>query len=136
MAKAKNQDKLREEGEHQKHEAALKMYNRGWEVYKRVIGCPDEKHCSICKENEEQGWIPLNENFKSGHLHPPFHDLCRCGCATRVGEKRGKSGLPEDRWLVQREGDTVTVKPNSKYQNQNTETKAPGLFKKFKNYLH
>ncbi len=38
----------------------------------------DELTCETCKANEAQGWIPLTEPYRSGHLNPPAHDYCRC----------------------------------------------------------
>lgn len=31
------------------------------------------EECEICDGNEEQGAIPLDEPFQSGHMHPPGH---------------------------------------------------------------
>ena len=34
--------------------------------------------CSICRDNANQGVIPLNQLFGSGHMHAPAHPNCRC----------------------------------------------------------
>lgn len=34
--------------------------------------------CPICTNNRAQGTIPMDDNFRSGHHHPPFHPSCRC----------------------------------------------------------
>lgn len=33
---------------------------------------------SVCRANEEQGWIPFEQAFQSGHDHPLAHPSCRC----------------------------------------------------------
>lgn len=39
----------------------------------------DERVCSEeCEANQAQGWIPFDEPFSSGHLHPLAHPACRC----------------------------------------------------------
>ncbi len=37
----------------------------------------------ICGPNEDQGWIPIDEPFQSGHDHPLGHPGCRCSGLTR-----------------------------------------------------
>ena len=34
--------------------------------------------CPICQGNEDQGPIPVNEDFESGDPHPPGHPGCEC----------------------------------------------------------
>lgn len=34
--------------------------------------------CSICQGNEDQGPIPVNDDFDSGDPHPPGHPGCEC----------------------------------------------------------
>lgn len=38
----------------------------------------DDHICGICQTNFDQGVIPINQSFKSGHLTPPAHDGCSC----------------------------------------------------------
>jgi len=37
------------------------------------------KHCRVCRENSNIGWIKINERFSSGNLYPPPHPNCSCG---------------------------------------------------------
>lgn len=45
---------------------------------KRWLTSKDIKVCAICKANEAQGAIPLNQPFESGDLYPPNHPQDRC----------------------------------------------------------
>lgn len=49
-------------------------------------------HCPLCIANAEQGPVPLNKAFSSGHEAPPAHP--RCGCYLTVAEikKTGFAG--------------------------------------------
>ena len=38
----------------------------------------DQDGCSICVANSEDGAIPLDRPFSSGHFHAPAHPNCRC----------------------------------------------------------
>lgn len=33
---------------------------------------------TICRPNQDEGWIPLEQSFQSGHMHPLGHVACRC----------------------------------------------------------
>jgi hypothetical protein len=44
--------------------------------FKRAITGPDA--CPICRANEAQGPIPVDQPFSSGHLYGPFCLTCRC----------------------------------------------------------
>lgn len=55
--------------------ALTKMSAIGVE-YKQLILSPDA--CEICQENDDEGPIPVDDNFASGDDGPPFHPLCRC----------------------------------------------------------
>jgi hypothetical protein len=58
------------------HEATYdKMLRMGVE-FKQVITSPDP--CPICRGNEAQGPIPVDQPFSSGHLFGPFCLGCRC----------------------------------------------------------
>lgn len=39
---------------------------------------------TICKPNSEQGWIPYDEDYQSGHSRPLGHPGCRCTELTRI----------------------------------------------------
>lgn len=34
--------------------------------------------CDICLKNQEQGYIPINDRFSSGHEKPLAHEKCHC----------------------------------------------------------
>jgi len=51
-------------------------YMQRGRVRKTIVLCPGA--CEICRGNKEQGPIPIDEAFKSGQQHPPFHGSCRC----------------------------------------------------------
>lgn len=43
----------------------------------------DKVSQTVCKPNEDQGWIPVNQAFQSGHMRPLGHPGCRCDLLTR-----------------------------------------------------
>jgi hypothetical protein len=45
---------------------------------KRWVTVIDPHVCEVCKTNEAQGDIPIEEPFASGHFYPPAHSSCRC----------------------------------------------------------
>lgn len=52
-----------------------------------------EEPCDICKDNSEQGIIPLDDNFQSGDDAPPAHPHCVCDVLpitdiNRIGDKK------------------------------------------------
>lgn len=51
-------------------------YMQRGHIRKRIVLCLDA--CEICRGNDEQGPIPIDQAFKSGQQHPPFHGSCRC----------------------------------------------------------
>lgn len=99
----------------EKYSLALDKINKGWKVEKKWSAMPDENTCQTCRNNELAGWIPISDPFPSGHLYAPSHHSCRCHIQTRFEKIYVESGLPKDRWVVEREGDVVKVKPNPKY---------------------
>jgi len=108
---------LREAGETSKQLARNRMEERGWQMLKRWMNMGDDRVSDGCIENGNAGWIDNKEAFPSGHQFPPRFPGCRCGCGSRVGDRKEKSSLPDDRWIVTRQGDKVVVKPNPKYAN-------------------
>lgn len=51
----------------------------GVKLMKQWITAGDDKVCeAICRENEKQGPIPLDADFKSGDKTVPGHPRCRC----------------------------------------------------------
>ena len=108
---------LREAGETSKQLARNRMEERGWQMLKRWMNMGDDRVSDGCIENGNAGWIDNKEAFPSGHQFPPRFPGCRCGCGSRVGDRKERSGLPDDRWIVTRQGDKVIVKQNPKYAN-------------------
>jgi len=47
-------------------------------VAKRSIHANDALVCPVCIENAAVGWIPIDSEYPSGELNPPFHPHCRC----------------------------------------------------------
>ncbi|MBN1166756.1 MAG: hypothetical protein JXA44_06440 [Methanospirillaceae archaeon] len=60
-------------------------------------------------------------------MTPPRFPGYRCNCQSRLGDRKEQSGLLPDRWIVTRDGDTITVKRNPKYDipTQSTVNKSP-----------
>lgn len=59
------------------------MVARGME-YKRWIHSADSTVSDGCLENGFAGWIPVNQEFPSGHKHPSRHPRCRCALGFKV----------------------------------------------------
>ncbi len=55
----------------------------------------DSKVTPECRANEDQGFIPLDKPFLSGHMRPLRFPGCRCDLLTRVA-KEPKAALPKD----------------------------------------
>lgn len=108
---------LREAGETSKQLARDKMEAKGWQMLKRWMNMGDARVSDGCIENGNASWIDSREAFPSGHQFPPRFPGCRCGTGSRVGDRKERSGLPDDRWIVTRQGDKVIVKPNPKYKD-------------------
>jgi hypothetical protein len=50
---------------------------------KRSLLSNDENKCTRCIDNAAQGWIPIDQDFKSGDAAPIFHPRCQCDAAYR-----------------------------------------------------
>lgn len=57
------------------HATLEKLSDLGIE-YKKWMAVADP--CDICQENEDDGAIPVDDNFSSGDDAPPAHPNCRC----------------------------------------------------------
>jgi len=55
--------------------------------FKRWITAADELMCEECDGNENDGIIPIDEAFSSGHMQSPAHPNCRCTVAYIPGGK-------------------------------------------------
>lgn len=55
------------------------LQRAGLEMEKAWLTVGDERVSEeICRPNEQQGWIPFNDEFQSGHKRPLGHVACRC----------------------------------------------------------
>jgi hypothetical protein len=64
--------------------AAQELADAGLQVEKSWSTVGDDKVSELCKGNEEAGWIPLDQDFPSGHQRPLGHPGCRCDLMTRT----------------------------------------------------
>lgn len=48
----------------------------------------DDLVCAICAANEEQGPIPIDEEFESGDQNAPAHPKCRCNLSSAAAPGR------------------------------------------------
>lgn len=56
----------------------------GFETEKRWVTVGDSRVTELCKQNEQQGWIPLDQAFASGHMRPLRFPGCRCVASYRL----------------------------------------------------
>lgn len=54
------------------------LQSNGVKMMKAWQTLEDDRVSDGCKENEQAGWIPINKEFPSGHMHPPRFPGCRC----------------------------------------------------------
>ena len=66
-----------------KYALAALAYTSGLQIEKFWHTVRDARVEVICIGNEGAGWIPLNAQFPTGHLHPLAHVGCRCWCLYR-----------------------------------------------------
>ena len=57
-------------------EASIKQLRQIGLTHKRSVASPE--CCDVCQANKDQGAIPLEACFQSGHMHAPFCERCRC----------------------------------------------------------
>lgn len=57
-------------------DAALGKMGDGNIEYKQLVLAPDA--CEICQDNADEDPIPVDDEYPSGDLGPPFHPNCRC----------------------------------------------------------
>ena len=48
---------------------------------KEWVTVGDDRVSLECQDNEAQGVIPFDQEFRSGHMTPPSHPNCRCAAA-------------------------------------------------------
>lgn len=55
------------------------LQDAGLLMEKAWLTVGDERvSATICRPNQGQGWIPLEQSFQSGHMRPLGHVACRC----------------------------------------------------------
>lgn len=54
------------------------LQSNGVKMMKAWQTLEDDRVSDGCKENEKAGWIPIDREFPSGHMHPPRFPGCRC----------------------------------------------------------
>ncbi|CAM3777811.1 phage minor head protein [Alkalicoccus chagannorensis] len=67
--------------------AADKIAEKGIHLEKAWQTSEDARVSDGCLDNQNQGWIPNDQDFQSGHMHPLRFPGCRCTCLRR--RKRG-----------------------------------------------
>jgi hypothetical protein len=50
----------------------------GLPLQKRWVTAGDERVEELCRSNEADGWIPLEQPFSTGAMRVPQHPRCRC----------------------------------------------------------
>lgn len=58
--------------------------SRRWVTAQNSIFARRSPVCRRCLENAAQGWVPMTEPFRSGHMAPPVHPNCRCDVIPNV----------------------------------------------------
>lgn len=54
------------------------LQDSGLKMMKAWQTLEDNRVSDGCRENERVGWIPIDKEFPSGHMHPPRFPGCRC----------------------------------------------------------
>jgi len=63
---------------------AQRLQSAGLPMLKSWLTVGDDRVCELCAGNEAVGWIPVDDAFPSGHMHPLAHNCCRCCLLTRM----------------------------------------------------
>lgn len=51
---------------------------KGIPMEKSWLTVGDDRVSALCRSNQDEGWIPLDEAHQSGHQQPCGHPACRC----------------------------------------------------------
>jgi len=102
------------EGRYATSEARRAAADERKDEFKRWITSPDERLCEVCDGNENDGVIPINEAFSSGHMHTPAHPNCRCTVAYLSG---GKDKEISEKRVARK----IEAKQKAKEERQNAE---------------
>lgn len=60
-------------------------WQRGW---KKWVSHRDDRTTEGCYWNDNQGWIPYDQEFQSWHMKPTRFPWCRCNCVYRLFDPR------------------------------------------------
>lgn len=63
------------------------LQSNGIKMMKAWQTLEDDRVSDGCKENEQAGWIPIDKEFPSGHMHPPRFPGCRCDFMQEILDK-------------------------------------------------
>lgn len=63
------------------------LQEAGIRMEKRWLTVGDNRVSDGCRQNEDEGWIPLAQAFPSGHQRPLRHPGCRCTALYRQAER-------------------------------------------------
>lgn len=63
------------------------LQSNGVKMMKAWQTLEDDRVSDGCKENEHAGWIPIDKEFPSGHMHPPRFPGCRCDFMQEILDK-------------------------------------------------
>ena len=58
--------------------AGRQLADAGLVMEKSWLTVGDDRVDVECEDNEAQGWIPMDDGFRSGHTRPPAQPACRC----------------------------------------------------------
>lgn len=70
--------------EHGSQMVAEELAAEGLEMEKKWLTVGDSKVRSSHAANQAQGWIPINQEFQSGHMRAPTDPGCRCTTLYRM----------------------------------------------------
>lgn len=74
--------------------AARELKLAGLVMEKSWLTAGDDRVDPECEANAEADWIPLEENFPSGHARPLAHPNCRCTMLSRRKPKERETPRP------------------------------------------
>jgi len=69
--------------------AAKEIQKQGILMEKSWLTVGDDRVSDGCEENQDAGWIDIDEPFPSGHQRPPRFPGCRCDCLYRRKPEEG-----------------------------------------------
>lgn len=61
-----------------------RLMGAGLQMEKSWLTVGDARVSELCRANQAQGWIPAEQAYSSGHMHPQGHPACRCTGLSRM----------------------------------------------------